>query len=146
MVDPLTGLLSRTAFLLLAERDRMLAENLGRRLVFITGAPKALDAFTVAHGDHARDLEFVTAAERLRTLAGPADLVARVSEDRLALVVFETEHESAEAAKTRIHKTAEKHRISLGASVFDPRSPLALDKLMELAEEDLTPAAMAAGV
>jgi len=145
MIDPLTGLLSRTAFLLLAERDRMLAESLGSRLVFMMGMPRALDAFTVAHGDHARDLQFVTAAEHLRSMAGPADLVARVSEDRLALVVFETEHESAEAAWTRFHNAAEKHHISLGAAVFDPRNPLALDKLMELAEEDLTPAAMAAG-
>ncbi|MEP7352291.1 MAG: response regulator [Acidobacteriota bacterium] len=144
MLDPLTSLLNRTAFLLLAERDRVLAERLNCRMVFMLAAPKALDAFTVAHGDHARDLEFVKAAEHLRTLAGPTDLVARVSEDRLALVVFETEHQSAEAAWTRFRQVAEQRRISLGASVFDPRRPVGLDKLMELAEEDLTPAAVAA--
>ena len=87
MVDSLTGLLSRDAFLLLADRDRHLAETMHRRQLLILAEPKAQFAPTIS----GRDLGVVDAAEQLRNLAGATDLVARVGLMHLALSVLDSE-------------------------------------------------------
>jgi len=140
MVDSLTGLLSRDAFLLLADRDRHLAETLHRRQLLILAEPKA----KFAAGDYqGRDLEVVDAAEQLRTMAGATDLVARVGLMHLALSVLDSEQESVEEIWARLHSAAADSKISLGVAVFDPERPMGLDRLLELAERDLQPPAAA---
>jgi CheY-like chemotaxis protein len=138
MVDTLTGLLSRDAFLLLADRDRHLAETLHRRQLLILAEPKATFS-----DDQGRDLGVVDAAEQLRSMAGATDLVARVGLLHLALSVLDSEKESAEEIWARLHGAAAKSGISLGVAVFDPERPLALDRLLELAAGDLKPATVA---
>jgi PleD family two-component response regulator len=145
MVDPLTGLLSRTAFLLLAERDRMLAERLERRLLVIVAEIKDLDALAAAWGDHRRDLELVETADYLRSLAGPTDLTARLNDSTLAISIFETERETVEEAWARLHAATAQRRVTLGAAVFDPLHPLPLERLIDQAFRDLTPRAAQAG-
>ncbi len=135
MVDSLTGLLSRDAFLLLADRDRHLAETMHRRQLLILAEPKAQFA-----DDQGRDLGVVDAAEQLRSLAGATDLVARVGLMHLALSVLDSEKESAEEIWARLHGAAAESGISLGVAVFDPERPVALDRLLELAAGDLRPA------
>jgi PleD family two-component response regulator len=63
MVDSLTGLLSRDAFLLLADRDRHLAETLHRRQLLILAEPKTAFA---PDDNQGRDLGVVDAAEQRR--------------------------------------------------------------------------------
>ncbi len=138
MVDTLTGLLSRDAFLLLADRDRHLAETMHRRQLVILAEPKG--SFTDEQG---RDLCVVDAAEQLRNIAGATDLVARVGLMHLALSVLDSEAESAEEIWARLHGAAAKSGIALGVAVFDPERPMALDRLLELAAGDLKPAAVA---
>lgn len=138
MVDSLTGLLSRDAFLLLADRDRRLAETMHRRQLLILAEPKA--KFT---DDQGRDLGVVDAAEQLRSMAGSTDLVARVGLLHLALSVLDSEQESAEEIWARLHGAAARSGISLGVAVFDPERPMGLDRLLELAAGDLKPAAAA---
>lgn len=134
MVDSLTGLLSRDAFLLLADRDRQLAESLHRRQLLILAEPKATFA-----DDQGRDLGVVCAAEQLRNLAGATDLVARVGLLHLALSVLDSDKESVEEIWARLHGAAAQSGISLGVAVFDPERPMALDRLLELAAGDLKP-------
>jgi CheY-like chemotaxis protein len=136
MIDSLTGLLSRDAFLLLADRDRHLAETLHRRQLLILAEPKAKFA---AGDDEGRDLGVVDAAEQLRRLAGATDLVARVGLLHLALSVLDSEQESVEEIWARLHGAAAKSGISLGVAVFDPERPVPLDRLLELAAGDLAP-------
>jgi CheY-like chemotaxis protein len=140
MVDPLTGLLSRDAFLLLADRDRHLAETMHRRQLVILAEPKAKFA---ANDHQARDLEVVGAAEQLRDMAGATDLVARVGLIHLALSVLDSEQESVEEIWARLHGAAAESRISLGVAVFDPERPVDLDRLLELAARDLQPITVA---
>jgi PleD family two-component response regulator len=135
MVDSLTGLLSRDAFLLLADRDRHLAETMHRRQLLILAEPKAQFA-----DDQGRDLGIVDAAEQLRSMAGATDLVARVGLLHLALSVLDSDAESAEEIWARLHGAAAQSGISLGVAVFDPERPLGLDRLLELAAGDLKPA------
>ena len=138
MVDSLTGLLSRDAFLLLADRDRHLAETMHRRQLLILAEPKAKFV-----DDQGRDLGVVDAAEQLRDMAGATDLVARVGLMHLALSILDSENESAEEIWARLHGAAAKSGISLGVAVFDPERPVALDRLLELAAGDLKPATVA---
>lgn len=134
MMDSLTGLLSREAFLLLADRDRHLAAAMCRRqLVILAELQKISDD---AQG---RDLELVNAAEELRRNAGNADLVARVGLMHLAVSVLDSEKEPAEEVLARLNEAAGKAQLSIGSAVFDPEKPVPLDDLLEQAARDLRP-------
>ena len=123
MTDGLTGLLTRPAFLALADRDRMLAERLSRRMMILVAEPVNLDG-----GSQRRDLALVDAADGVRNLAGPAALVARLSPSQFGVAVFDTEAESVEEIRSRFHG-----KIAFGAALFDPRYPVSLDALLEQA-------------
>jgi diguanylate cyclase (GGDEF)-like protein len=143
MTDQLTGLLNRATFLTLADRDRKLAERLHSRLTVMVAEPASLDALANAYGEQRRDLAMVEAADHLRSLAGPADLLARIDAGQFGLTIFETGVESAEEAWARLRTATAKHKISLGAAIFDPERPLSLDGLLEQASCDLAPRALA---
>jgi PleD family two-component response regulator len=141
--DPLTGLPSRNAFLACADRDRKLAERLGRRLMVIVAEPKSLSEIASAYGEHRRDLTLVEAADHLRTLVGPTELLGRIGETRFGLSFFDTDPESVEEIWARIHSSAAGHRILFGAAIFDPDRPASLEALLDRAVLDLTPSAVA---
>lgn len=145
MIDPLTGLLNRTAFHLLAERERMLAERLGQRLILVMAQLSQAEALGATQGDQRRDLEIVVAADYLRSLAGPTDLTARVGDVMLALVAMETPQQSAEEIWARLHSAGRERRIEFGAAIFDPRDPVTLETLLARATSDLPIRAMASG-
>lgn len=137
--DTLTGLLNRAGFVTSADHDRKLAERLGRRLMVMVAEPKNLGEIATAYGEQRRDLALIEAADHLRSLAGPADLVARIGCTRFGLTVFDTEFESVEAAWSRLHSALLEHRIQAGAAIFAPDSPASLDSLLEQAANDLAP-------
>jgi PleD family two-component response regulator len=140
--DPLTGLLNRSAFFSLAERDRRLAEKLGCRLMVVVAEPR--DNQPAACGTtQGRDLLLISTAEWLHRLAGPTDVVARLGETRFAMSVFDSAAESLEAAWSRIHTSAQESGTAIGASIFDCAHPSPLEMLIERAERDLAPKAMA---
>lgn len=143
MIDSLTGLPNRGGFLTFADRDRKLAERLGRRLMVLVAEPKNLSEITAAYGDQRCDLTLIEAADHLRGLLGPADLVARITETRFALTIFDTDAEPVEAAWARFHSATAAHRIGIGAAIFDAAHPATLEVLIDQAESDLAPAAMA---
>ena len=127
MTDGLTGLLTRPAFLTLADRDRVLAERLNRRMMILVAEPAGLGG-----GSQRRDLALVDAADGLRTLAGPAALVARLGPSRFGVAVFDTETEPVEEIRSRFHG-----KIPFGDALFDPRHPVSLDALLEHATSTL---------
>lgn len=143
MIDSLTGLPNRGGFLTFADRDRKLAERLGRRLMVLVAEPKNLSDITATYGEQRRDLTLIEAADHLRGLIGPADLLARITETHFALTIFDTDIEPVEAAWARFHSTAGAHRIGIGAAIFDAAHPASLEVLIDQAESDLTPAAFA---
>ncbi|MEO8098833.1 MAG: hypothetical protein ABI811_14115 [Acidobacteriota bacterium] len=153
MIDSLTGLLSRDAFLLLAERDRTLATRMHRRQVMILAEPQPASfmANTSANAaaannmdEQRRDLELVAAADHLRNLAGVSDLVARVGLVHLAISILDSEEESAEEIWVRVHLAADARRIKLGVAVFDPDRPVDLEQLLDRAAKDLYPSSTVA--
>jgi len=137
VTDPLTGLLNRGAFFSLAERDRMLAERLSRRLLLMVAEPDHLSELAAAGGDHRRDLRLVEASDILHSLAGSTGLLARLQAGRFALTLFDSSLEPVESAWTRIHSAAAGQEIAMGAAIFEPGSPATLEALLERAELDL---------
>jgi DNA-binding NarL/FixJ family response regulator len=143
MTDPLTGLLTHPAFLTLAERDRLLAERLNRKMMIVlaqrsVGAERAAHApGTRNHGDQRQDLALVEAADDLRRLAGPAALLARLSHARFGLAMLDTVAEPMEEIGARLHTAATDGKLAFGAAVFDPQQPVSLDALLEQAAHDL---------
>ena len=142
MEDALTGLLNRTAFLALAERDRKLAEKFCCRWMLVIAEPRESLA-RAQDGGERQDLLVIESAEWLRRVAGPTDIVARMGEFRFGLALFDSAGESLEAAWSRIHTAARENQIAIGAAMFDFSHPAPLEILIEQAEMDLTPKAMA---
>ena len=136
MTDQLTGLLTRPAFLTLAERDCLLAARLNRKMMILLAEPAVPEDCT-----QGLDLTLVEAAEGLRSLAGPAALVARLGHARFGLAVLDTEAESVQEIRARLHPATAVSRMACGAAVFDPRYPVSLDALLEQAEQNLGPSA-----
>ncbi len=151
MEDPFTGLLNRTAFLALADRDRRLAERLGCRWMVVMAEPNDIATLlpTSLSCDkenitaERRDLLLIETAERIRRFAGPTDLLARVGVFRFGLGIFDAPNETVEAAWSRIHSAGREHHMAIGAAIFDFAHPTPLEILIEQAELDLTPKAMA---
>ncbi len=144
MVDSLTGLLTRDAFLLLAERDRQLATTMHRRQLLILAEPRTNADARDSNTDQDRDLDLVVAAENLRKIAGATDLVARVGLAHLAISILDSDQETAEEIWARLHQAAATERLALGAAVYDPQRPLALEQLLTQAAHDLRPVTAAA--
>jgi len=143
IIDSLTGLPNRSGFITFADRDRKLADRLGRRLMIMIAEPKHLGQIANSFGDQRRDLALVEAADHLRSIAGPTDLVARIGDRRFGIAIFETDIESLEQAWSRIHSAADAHRIAIGAAIFDANRPATLDSLLEQASLDLSPNSLA---
>ncbi|HLW76852.1 MAG TPA: diguanylate cyclase [Bryobacteraceae bacterium] len=143
-LDSLTGLPNRSGFTTLAERDRKLAERLGRRMMLWIAQPRNLEEIASAFGDQRRDLALVEAADHLRVMLGPTDLVARISCDSFGLATIETNLESLESVWARFHRASDAQRIRIGAAMFQPDRPVSLDTLLEQAAADLVPSALAA--
>ena len=97
MSDPLTGLLNREAFLTFAERDRTLAECLHCRWLLMLAEPRNLSELSLAFGQQRCDLALVEAGDFLRGMAASTGLLARISELRFALALFDTQAERVES-------------------------------------------------
>jgi len=141
MTDPLTGLLTRPAFVTLAERDRLLAERIGRKMMILLAEraePDALDESAMhLYGEQGRDLALVETADDLRRLAGPAALVARLSHSRFGLAALDTLAESVEEVRARLQAAGADGKLAFGAAVFHPQEPVSLDVLLEHATQGL---------
>lgn len=145
-IDPLTGLLCAAGFMHFAERDRRLAERLGRRLMLLLAEPRSIAEIVAAQGERKKDLILIETADRLRGLIGGSDLIGRISDSRFGLAVFDTPVESVEAAWSRIHLASADHGIDIGAAILDTHHPAGLEALFDQAARELAPGnAMPAG-
>jgi diguanylate cyclase (GGDEF)-like protein len=139
MTDSLTGLLNRTAFQLLADRDRRIAERTGSRMAVLVIEPRNLAGLTNVFGDQHRDLALVETADKLRAMAGPLDAVARLTNGRFAVSVVETRGEPLETLCDRYRNGASASGLQIGVALFQGERPASLDSLIDQAEAQLIP-------
>ncbi len=138
-LDSLTGLLNCTGFTALGYRDRKLAERLNRRWMLLIAEPRNLTEIAAAQGEQRRDLELVEAADYLRSIAGPTDLLARIDDRHFAMTLFDSDAETVEEAWMRVRNATAQRRIEVGVSIFDCTRPLSLDAMLQQAVQDLAP-------
>lgn len=152
MTDPLTGLMSRPAFLAAAERDRRLAIALNRSMTLLVLEPSRVET---SRSGQRRDLGLIQAADVLRARTGPTDLAGRIADYRLAAVSLSTEPLTTQpgaAAPGRVDgrsdpdfspgeggivDLADHRNLIWGRAVFDPRAPCSLDQLLQTAGRGL---------
>jgi GGDEF domain-containing protein len=137
LTDSLTGLANRAGFLTMAARDRHLAQRLDLRWMLLVAEPRALARMSPPLVQQRRDLELLGAAEHLRGIATPADLVGRIGDRHFAMSVFDGEVETLEEAWVRIRRAAAERRMDVGAAIFERTRPRTLDALLEQALADL---------
>ena len=139
--DPLTSLLNRGGFDAAAGRDRALAERLSLRYLLIVAEPAVQMPESGGRNTQGRDLVLVEIADHLRSLAGPAGLVVRLSDARFALTFFDSPAESVEAAWARLQTAPSGQPLRMGMAVFDVHgarhNPASIEGLLEQAESDL---------
>jgi PleD family two-component response regulator len=134
-IDPLTGLANLASFTVFAERDRKLAELLGKRWMILLADAQDAGRLAEVHGEQRRDWTLVQMAELMRHLTDSAQFLYRVSATRFALTLFETDFESLEHAQQRVEKGLAGERILLGSAIFSPQEPLSLEDLFREASD-----------
>jgi PleD family two-component response regulator len=141
MTDQLTGLLARPAFLALAERDRLLAERLSRKMLVVLAERVERAEAAAVDSVQGRDLALIEAADDLRGVAGPAALLARLSHSRFGLAVLDTLAEPVEEIRARLYTAGSTvgtpGKLAFGAAEFDPQQPVSLDALLDRAARNL---------
>src|SRR5262249_31587013 len=126
LVDPLTGLASRRAFLLLAAQQVKIAARMQRTPTLL-----ALELAAVAAED--ADLAMKDAASLVKSGFRESDLVGRIGERTFAIFAIDTSPNQADALRERIRRNVDsfnqirRRRYTLsfttGVTVFDPNRP-----------------------
>ena len=147
LVDPLTGLRNRRGFLEIAEHELLVATRRASvaALLFIDvdGLKVVNDQFGHAEGDRMLCETAEVLSEQLRS----SDLLARIGGDEFCVLLSRDTAMDGQVALDRIDQAiAERNRlpdrryhlgISVGASIFDPAHPVAIDELIEAADGEM---------
>ncbi|HJV04904.1 MAG TPA: diguanylate cyclase, partial [Actinomycetota bacterium] len=142
IIDELTGLHNRRAFMAIGEHEVRSATRTRQPLVVIFAdldRMKAInDTFGHAEGDQAlRDV-----ADILRTALRSSDVVARLGGDEFAALLPDCPTEQAAAILHRIDEAIQRHRgtrpfdlsLSLGVTTHEPGTPEAFEDLIRRAD------------
>jgi diguanylate cyclase (GGDEF)-like protein len=147
LVDSLTGLPNRRAFLQIAEHELEMAKRSHAATAVLFIDADGLKDVNDRLGHAAGDAMLTELADVLRSELRQADLVARLGGDEF--VVLLSRDTSPEEARVLERVQAEVDRrnatpgrtyrleFSVGTSVFDPSAPVGIEKLIESADAEM---------
>lgn len=145
LIDDLTGLYNRRAFLNLAEEQLKIADRTKRRMFFVFADLDNMKWINDALGHRQGDLALVDAAGILKETFRRADIIGRIGGDEFAVVAVEAREDLAEIVAGRLQKNLdiynakENYRyrlsISIGIARYDPEQPCSLDELLSRADK-----------
>jgi diguanylate cyclase (GGDEF)-like protein/PAS domain S-box-containing protein len=148
LVDDLTGLNNRRAFLTLAQHQLALSRRNGTALILlfidVDGMKEINDSLGHTQGDRA----LIDAATVLTRTFRESDLVARVGGDEFCVLLTNVNGHSDELpAISRLREAVNRYRaessrpyvlsLSVGASRFDPKGQQSLGELIDLADRSM---------
>jgi diguanylate cyclase (GGDEF)-like protein len=107
-VDPLTGALNRTAFLMLAERAFAIWRRHKRAFTLLALDIDELKAVNLRHGRETGDAAIAAVAEACRAHLRVEDVVARFAGEEFYLVLVETKFSDAMATAERLQQEIRK--------------------------------------
>jgi diguanylate cyclase (GGDEF)-like protein len=145
LLDELTGLYNRRGLLNLGEQQLKLADRNGRGLAVVVADLDGLKTINDTRGHAAGDGAIRTAGEVLRRSFRETDVLARTGGDEFAAIAVGAYRESPEILLHRIRESADAVnaarpeappvRLSLGAAHYEPGRGVALQSLLEQADE-----------
>ena len=150
LIDSLTGLYNRRAFLTLARQQLKLADREGKRIHLLfadfDGLKQINDAFGHPEGDRA----LIEVADVLRKTFRESDIVARIGGDEFLVMAMETEKPEVESGDieeiltNRLQETLDfrnaeagrcyKRSLSIGIVPCDPNDSRSLKQLIHQAD------------
>ena len=146
ITDDLTGFFNRRGFLAAAAQQLKLAHRDRLNVLLLFCDVDDLKGINDTFGHREGDLALVRTADALEATFRESDLLARLSGDEFAIVVWEASVPDIRAILSRLSKklkkanaeeTRYKLSLSVGMARYDPESPLSLGELMARADEDM---------
>ncbi len=143
--DQLTELYNRRGFITLTEQQLKAANRAKRpmRLTFIDCDDLKWINDTLGHEEG--DKALVDTANVLRQTFRESDIVARIGGDEFAILSIDATDMNPEAFSKRLQQSIDEYNekesrpyklaMSWGTAIYDPESPMSLDKLMSSADE-----------
>lgn len=144
LIDDLTGLYNRRAFLNLAEEQLKIADRTKRRMFFVFADLDNMKWINDVLSHRQGDLALIDIANILKETFRRADIIGRIGGDEFAVIAVEAREDLAEVVAGRLQKNLdiynakENHRyrlsISIGIARYDPEQPCSLDELLSRAD------------
>jgi diguanylate cyclase (GGDEF)-like protein len=117
-VDALTGVWTRRHFLTMLEQEILRADEHGAELAAVTVAADGLAGQEARYGRDGRDIIIREIATLARSQCRPYDLVGRIEDDRLAVVLVGTPASDAYLWAEKLRKQIASHVMSVGTRSF----------------------------
>ena len=141
-VDELTGLLNRRGFFARAAAAWQAANSTGQPFAIVFLDLNGLKRVNDTLGHAAGDEMIRMAARAIRDVLREGDVAARLGGDELAILVPRASEETAHMLVERVRETRARTSrgdgsvlsASMGVSAFDPKSPRAIESLLEEAD------------
>jgi diguanylate cyclase (GGDEF)-like protein len=139
LVDELTGLHNRRAFLALANQQIAIARRARQSIALLIGDLEGLQQINDLGGREAGDQALIFTARVMRTSFRDSDVIARLRGDEFAVLMAETSQRSTREVMERFdwRLASRGLRMTVGMSRLGPPDNIPLDTLMILADEAL---------
>lgn len=149
LMDDLTGLNNRRAFLALTHHQLDLAEKTGESGVLVIIRLENLARIVDAHGQEEGDRVMILMAQAVLSSFRGSDVAARYDYDRFTVFLPRSTLVHRDQIKERFRenlRTLDERfgrpggfTIKIGLTQFDPVAPASLERLIVLAKEDMRP-------
>lgn len=144
LVDELTGLNNRRAFLTLAQQQLRAANRTKQRICLLFADLDNMKWINDTLGHNAGDEALIRAAKVLKKTFRESDIVARIGGDEFAVLAIDGSF-SDEFPANRIRANLKAHNagqerlykveLSVGMAFYDPESPCSIEELLSKADE-----------
>ena len=144
LVDQLTGLYNRRAFLTLAERQIRIANRAGRELLLLFLDLDHFKQINDNFGHHTGDQALKDIAEVLQKTYRESDILARLGGDEFVILAIEATAGIKDILVTRLQHNILSHlaenprpyklSFSMGLAFYDPKRPCSLEELIKRAD------------
>jgi diguanylate cyclase (GGDEF)-like protein len=147
VIDELTGLYNRRGFLILADQRIKMSERTGESLFLVFADVDGLKAINDTLGHHGGDLALMESAHVLREAFRETDILGRLGGDEFVALLADGGGVSQGSLRERFQGTVQEHNayrtrsfklsISIGISLFDPRTPCSIGDLLDKADKEM---------
>jgi diguanylate cyclase (GGDEF)-like protein len=146
LVDDLTGLYNRRAFLALAAQQFRVAMRKNQGLWLFFADVDYMKEINDTYGHQEGDLALVRTADVLEETFRDSDICARLGGDEFAVLALEAPNQHKNTMLRRLEKKLKSSNtgkvlyelsLSIGAARFDPKKPVSLEQLLTQADQSM---------